>query len=377
MWTSQQLKSMTVFILITAAVIPMATTIVKAQDDTPPEINDVTLTYKYPQDMEDHAFSARVTDTQSGILVVELAYCPLGQPCQYTDMLDPDSDDVYEATIGPYPVGFIYDYFISARDNSPAMNLNKTDPTWVKVAKDITFELELSVSTITKGKNVWANATALYDDNATTPVETSSVSLKIEGTTIDITNTTDSKGQFNISFSAPDSPGDFEVNVSVTNRTLSNYSVAMLNTTLPGDADGDGLTDDEEVALGTDPRDPDTDDDGLDDYEEVNAGDDGYVTNATNSDTDGDDLTDWEEVNEGEDTYLTDPTNEDTDGDGAIDSVDWDPTDASVQEEPKDEDLTWIYLLVVVIVVVVIILVVLVMIRRRAPAVEEELDDEE
>ncbi|MFH1463339.1 MAG: hypothetical protein ABIO70_03030 [Pseudomonadota bacterium] len=38
------------------------------------------------------------------------------------------------------------------------------------------------------------------------------------------------------------------------------------------DADGDGLTDTEEAALGTDPADPDSDDDGFGDGDEVAAG---------------------------------------------------------------------------------------------------------
>jgi hypothetical protein len=371
---SKQLKSLAICILIVTTIVPLAATIVLAQDTTPPEIHDITLTHKYPQDAETHVFTARIIDAESAIQVVELAYCPLGQACLFTEMFDLDMDDVYDTTIGPFGIGTIYDYFISARDTEN--NMNQTDMVWVKVAADITFDFQLSASTITQGKSVWANGTALYDDNTTTPVETSSVSLTVDGTTIDVTNTTDDQGTFSIAFSAPETAGDFQVNVSVTNRSLSNYSLAPLNTTIPGDADGDGLTDDEEIALGTDPQDSDTDDDGLDDYEEVNAGDDGYVTNATESDTDGDGLNDWEEVNEGEDTFLTDPTNEDTDGDGATDSEDYDPTDSSVQEEPKEDDLTLTYLLIAIIIIVVTVLAVLLM-RRKTPVVDEELEDSE
>ncbi len=371
---SKQLKSIAICILITTAFVPMAAMVVLALDETTPEIHDVTLTPKYPQEADSHVFTARIIDTQSDIDIVELYHCPLGEVCKFREMFDPDRDGVYEATIGPFMTGAVYDYSISTRDTEN--NMNQTDWTWVKVAADITFNSTLSASTIVQGKSVWANGTALYDDNATTPVETSDVRLTIEGTSVDVSNTTDSQGRFNISFVAPDSVGDFEVNVSVTNRSLSNYSLAPLNTTLPGDADGDGLTDDEEAILGTDPQDPDTDGDGLDDYEEVNAGDDGYITNATKSDTDGDGLSDWEEVKEGEDTFLTDPTNEDTDGDGAIDSEDWNPIDSSVQDEPREEDLTWMYLLIVVIVAVVIVLAVLLM-RRRSSAGKLELEEED
>jgi hypothetical protein len=61
------------------------------------------------------------------------------------------------------------------------------------------------------------------------------------------------------------------------------------------DSDGDGLTDAEEVTLGTNPNNPDTDGDGLTDYQEVCI----YGTNSLNPDTDGDGYKDGEEVQNG------------------------------------------------------------------------------
>jgi hypothetical protein len=58
------------------------------------------------------------------------------------------------------------------------------------------------------------------------------------------------------------------------------------------DSDGDGLTDAEERALGTDPNNPDTDGDGLSDGDEVNR----YGTNPLLVDTDGDGVSDGDEV---------------------------------------------------------------------------------
>ena len=99
------------------------------------------------------------------------------------------------------------------------------------------------------------------------------------------------------------------------------------------DYDGDGLTNDRERELGTDPRNPDTDGDGLKDGEEV----DYYHSNPKNPDTDGDGLTDYDEpmkyktsnlkadtdadgVNDGEElTRKIDPLNPDTDGDKLLD----------------------------------------------------------
>jgi len=77
------------------------------------------------------------------------------------------------------------------------------------------------------------------------------------------------------------------------------------------DSDGDGLSDEYEVANGLNPLSVDTDGDNLDDMYEMSHDD----VNATNKDTDNDGLTDGEEVTR----YLTNPNNQDTDGDGLND----------------------------------------------------------
>jgi len=107
------------------------------------------------------------------------------------------------------------------------------------------------------------------------------------------------------------------------------------------DSDGDGLTDDEEEDLGTDPNDSDSDDDGLDDGTEVNDTD----TDPLNPDTDGDGMDDGLE-----DEVGADPNDPDTDGDGIEDGPDGtgdddedgiinvlDPLDPD-QEPPADDD---------------------------------------
>jgi uncharacterized protein (DUF362 family) len=118
----------------------------------------------------------------------------------------------------------------------------------------------------------------------------------------------------------------------------------------PGDADGDGLSDDDEDNVyGTDPDDADTDDDGLTDGPEVNthatdptdydSDDDGlsdgqevddYSTDPNDEDSDDDGLTDGEEV----ETYGTDPNDEDTDGDGYSDGEDAFPLDPDAWKLP-------------------------------------------
>jgi len=85
-----------------------------------------------------------------------------------------------------------------------------------------------------------------------------------------------------------------------TTEPINTNTPAVTNTegvnTVPGlDSDGDGLTDAEEKALGTNPNNPDTDGDGLTDREEVKV----YKTDPLKSDTDGDGYLDGAEVKAG------------------------------------------------------------------------------
>ncbi len=94
------------------------------------------------------------------------------------------------------------------------------------------------------------------------------------------------------------------------------------------DTDDDGLTDGAETDAGTDPNDADTDDDGIDDGDEVGAG-----TDPNQADSDGDGLTDGEEQDLG-----TNPNDVDTDGDGLTDGDEIDVHDTDPLLEDSDED---------------------------------------
>lgn len=95
-----------------------------------------------------------------------------------------------------------------------------------------------------------------------------------------------------------------------------------VNTDDKTDTDGDGLTDSIEDYYGTDKNNPDTDGDGLSDYVEVavigldplNKDTDGNGIDDGDEDSDGDGITNIEEIKLG-----TDPSLEDTDGDGLSD----------------------------------------------------------
>ena len=107
------------------------------------------------------------------------------------------------------------------------------------------------------------------------------------------------------------SAGNDGANGDPDNDGLTNAQELMLGTDPSvADTDGDGLSDGAEFTRDTDPLNTDTDGDGLSENAEVAAG-----LDPLNAETDGDGITDGEEVADG-----TNPASADTDGDGLSDS---------------------------------------------------------
>lgn len=113
----------------------------------------------------------------------------------------------------------------------------------------------------------------------------------------------------------PDEAGLYVAQLIVNDGALDSEpdtARVMIEVRAPVDTDGDGLSDERETQLGTNPNDADSDDDGLSDGQEVNT----YNTNPLDADSDDDTLSDGDEVNQ----YGTNPNARDTDGDTFDDS---------------------------------------------------------
>jgi len=104
----------------------------------------------------------------------------------------------------------------------------------------------------------------------------------------------------------------------------------LLDPTNHKDSDGDGLSDAEEIVLGTNPLMDDTDNDGLKDGEEVKI----YLTDGTNPDTDNDGLLDGDEIY----LYDTNVTNPDSDNDGLTDGDEINIYDTNASNLDSDGD---------------------------------------
>ncbi|EWH09040.1 outer membrane adhesin-like protein, partial [Cellulophaga geojensis KL-A] len=167
---------------------------------------------------------------------------------------------------------------------------------------------------------------------------------------IDVTYsvTTDSSGDWSvdtetqspINGSLPSLTDEDIINITATDPA-GNSNTGIV--TISVDTDGDGLTNNEENTLGTDPNNPDTDGDGTSDGQEVTDGTDPLDdcdsiggTPLDTSDCDNDGLTNAQEATIGTDTFNpdsdndglldgdevtlgTDPNNPDTDGDSILD----------------------------------------------------------
>jgi outer membrane protein OmpA-like peptidoglycan-associated protein len=112
----------------------------------------------------------------------------------------------------------------------------------------------------------------------------------------------------------------FTENLNLHNPTKTTPKDAWLNAGLSmvfqldagnPDKDSDGLLNEVEERIGTDPENADSDGDRLKDGDEVNL----YKTDPLKVDTDGDNLSDYDEIKK----YMTDPLKADSDGDGLSD----------------------------------------------------------
>lgn len=92
-----------------------------------------------------------------------------------------------------------------------------------------------------------------------------------------------------------DEPAPVQPEAKTQTATVGNVEGSAATSAKASDSDDDGLSDEEEAALGTDPKSVDSDGDGLFDYEEAKV----YGSDPKKSDTDGDGYGDGQEVKGG------------------------------------------------------------------------------
>ncbi|WP_434299375.1 adventurous gliding motility protein AgmC [Corallococcus exiguus] len=203
------------------------------------------------------------------------------------------------------------------------------------------------------------NGSTVTNPNVTvtgTSANATSVTVTFNGTNYGPISV-NASGNWSQALPGPLADGTYTVTAVSTNGAGTNSTTATttftVNTAGTVDSDNDGLTDEEEILVGTDPNNPDTDGDGIPDGIEVKVG----GTDPLDSDSDDDGILDGNEDKDHDgvvDADETDPNNPDTDGDGLTDGVelgltepqgdDTDPSkfvadkDPSTKTNPLDDD---------------------------------------
>jgi hypothetical protein len=317
-------------------------------DGLAPEITNITRSQMYPMEAEVVAFNATVIDSDV-IIEVSLIICFPGT-CDFATMSDPDGDSVYGVEYTMHTGVDYADIQITATDEF--FNNNMTEQEFFPIVHDINLTADAIPGYPVINDSYWVNGTAIFDGNSSAPAWQSPVRLEILETSENWTTYVDSAGNFSFALVAPGVHGSYNLNVTITNRTMSANVLLPLDVSdvdtdgdgtpnnLDDDDDNDGLTDVEEADLGTSPIDPDTDDDGYDDAvdelplngtEWLDTDADGTGNNA-DLDDDGDDVLDDDETSLG-----TDPLNPDTDGDTYDDGEDAFPLNETEWAD-NDED---------------------------------------
>ncbi len=200
---------------------------------------------------------------------------------QYTGIVFGDENDIYNTTI--IPVDFRFDFFLTKDESASPYLFFGIGGIYYDVTDAITYP----------------TPTAVQDVSGVAGLGTVGLGIQLDW--------------FDISAGVSVSSTD-DLNNYVDGDAPDAYYFLGIGAAFGGgpyDTDMDGLFDEDEVKLGTNPEDPDTDRDGLKDGEEVKT----YSTNPLKADTDGDGLNDYDEVK----TYATNPGKADTDGDGLKD----------------------------------------------------------
>jgi hypothetical protein len=143
-----------------------------------------------------------------------------------------------------------------------------------------------------------------------------------------------------------DIPGNYSIMLTVTDSAGNTDSDAVWVNVTAKDSDGDGITDDDENDLGTNPLNPDTDGDELDDGDEIAIG--------------------------------TNPLITDTDGDGIIDGLDEFPLDPNGGDGDAEESFLvkyWWIIILLVLLLAVVLPIILASGRKRKKEDEKRLQE--
>lgn len=193
--------------------------------DSEPVVSNVFHIPKYPIISDNVTVFATITDSD-GIDKVQLGHC--NETVCYSNVpMAYIGDDVYSAAIAwndGWRNGTVigYDFYIT--DNG--LNYTSTEYIYYFIVSEINMSIDIP-DFVYFGDPVILNGTASYNGNRSAPVEDSNVTVRIDELEMEYYSMTDNNGNFSILLPF-DTPGEYQINVTLTNRTMYAYNVTSV-----------------------------------------------------------------------------------------------------------------------------------------------------
>ena len=202
-------------------------------DTQGPEITNVNHIPKWPVYGDDVNITATISDPD-GISDADIIYCNESACFAPIGMTRIGTTDEYYGIlpfifgIDGWNNGTWIGYDIRAIDNNS--NTTETEKFEYFYVSEIDMTASIDKNTIDMGESVTINGSAVYNQNLTALVEDTQVTVKITDSQLNIQMEyiqTDTNGNFTIELPF-DIPGEYQINVTLTDRTMSAYYEASL-----------------------------------------------------------------------------------------------------------------------------------------------------
>lgn len=230
-----------VFLAVAALVPPSA----DAADTTPPTIVTRWWSPKYPIAPENATIFAEVTDSESGVRLVEAIWCY--EPpflCQYPVLVDNGTqgdqvagDGIYTAPVETHTLVEGASYRIHAVDND--LNSITTDKIWALFPTRIAVTLTTPALAGEPGQDVAVSGTAFYGSDADPEYNATNETAPAEGAVITVAAgsstaqaTVDASGAFTATLTAPMQEATFALTATASDRSLTGSAEGTLAVSL-------------------------------------------------------------------------------------------------------------------------------------------------
>jgi hypothetical protein len=150
--------------------------------------------------------------------------------------MNPLGGDIHNVIIGPFPQNEQYiDYYFLVEDG--LSNSGQSGLYWIYMPNYIEVGMNVNPASIYTMNSVWVNGSAIYGfknttmtkTNASAPAAYSNVNVSVKGTGIYQLGMTDVNGDYSLRVTMPSTPGNYVLNVSMSNRSILGWNETTID----------------------------------------------------------------------------------------------------------------------------------------------------